>query len=528
MGYLGLARKYRPQVFEEVIGQDYVTRTLKNAIKENRVSHAYLFAGPRGVGKTSTARILAKALNCEKGPTPTPCNKCENCKEITRGASLDVLEIDGATNRRVEEISVINENTKFAPAKSRFKIYIIDEVHMLTDHAFNSLLKTLEEPPSHVKFIFATTRPGKVLSTIVSRCQRFDFRLLSADEIYGSLKEISEKENIGIEEKALFQIARVSSGSFRDGLGILDQLFSFKEKKEIKEEDVIELLGLVEDEVFKRTIKALLSRDNLSIFQIVDEIVSRGKDLIQLYNGLIEHLRYLLLSKIGKEADYLIKLPQEVKDSLLEEEALITEEQIIYLIENLSAEREEIKREGLNRVAVEVSLFSLSKNLPGKKKEESKKEIKKEEIPQVKEEIVTIREKTVEVDEKENLEGELKKIWPSLIKEIGSKKRLLADSLKEAKVEETDGKIIVFYFDHSYHRDWAEKDKIILGEILERHLGKKFRLKFLLSPEKRVDKPEEKREEPPPSLENLTLGEERKVKEVLEAFKGKIIKRTKI
>ena len=231
MSYLVLARKFRPQNFDEVIGQDHITTTLKNAITQNRVAHAYLFTGPRGIGKTSTARILAKALNCQKGPRPVPCDKCPSCEEIMKGSSLDVIEIDGASNRGIEEVRNLRENVKFAPSRGRFKVYIIDEVHMLTQEAFNALLKTLEEPPAHVKFVFATTAPYKVPATILSRCQRFDFKRIPIQAIVDKLKDISSQEKFIATEDALFAIAKASEGSMRDAESILDQLASFCDKK---------------------------------------------------------------------------------------------------------------------------------------------------------------------------------------------------------------------------------------------------------------------------------------------------------
>ncbi len=242
--YQVLARKWRPQQFADVVGQEHVTTTLKNAIEQNRLAHAYLFVGPRGIGKTSTARIFAKALNCVKGPTATPCDKCDNCLEITEGRSLDVLEIDGASNNGVEQVRELRDTVRYAPARGKFKIYIIDEVHMLTTQAFNALLKTLEEPPAHVKFIFATTEPQKVLPTILSRCQRFDLRRIPANLIVKHLKEISKKEKVAIDDEALAAIARGAEGGLRDAESTLDQLIAFCGNK-IAEADVLSVFGLV-------------------------------------------------------------------------------------------------------------------------------------------------------------------------------------------------------------------------------------------------------------------------------------------
>ena len=258
--YIVIARKYRPQTFDEVIGQTPISTTLKNAISLNRVGHAYLFSGPRGVGKTSMARIFAKALNCKKGPTVTPCGECPACAEIEGARSLDVLEIDGASNRGIDEIRTLRENVKFAPAAGKYKIYIIDEVHQITADGFNALLKTLEEPPAHVKFIFATTSSHKVPATILSRCQRFDFRRISVETIAGALKEICKKEKIKIDDDALFTIAKTADGSLRDSQSVLDQMAASTEGK-ISKEDVVRSLGVLEEETLVELMNALAKRD---------------------------------------------------------------------------------------------------------------------------------------------------------------------------------------------------------------------------------------------------------------------------
>ncbi|MGD0650193.1 MAG: DNA polymerase III subunit gamma/tau [Verrucomicrobiia bacterium] len=234
--YQVLARKWRPQQFDDVVGQEHVTTTLKNAIEQNRLAHAYLFVGPRGIGKTSTARIFAKALNCVKGPTTTPCDKCDNCKEIMAGNSLDVLEIDGASNRGIDEVRELRDTCRYAPARGRFKIYIIDEVHMLTKEAFNALLKTLEEPPPHVKFFFATTEPHKLPQTVLSRCQRFDFRRIPITDLVKTIKGIAEKENLEIEKEASYVLARRADGSLRDLLSLLDQVIAYSSEGESEKE----------------------------------------------------------------------------------------------------------------------------------------------------------------------------------------------------------------------------------------------------------------------------------------------------
>ena len=255
--YLVIARKYRPQTFDAVVGQGHISTTLKNAITLNRIAHAYLFTGPRGVGKTSMARIFAKALNCKNGPTIEPCGKCQVCTEIEGARSFDVLEIDGASNRGIDEIRALRENVKFAPALGKFKIYIIDEVHQITNDGFNALLKTLEEPPAHVKFIFATTAANKVPATILSRCQRFDFRRISTQTIADTLKEICKKEKIKIDDDALFVIAKFADGGLRDGQSILDQVAS-STQGEITAKDILNSLGSLEEEELFGLMNALV------------------------------------------------------------------------------------------------------------------------------------------------------------------------------------------------------------------------------------------------------------------------------
>ena len=294
MSYLPLARKYRPQTFEELIGQPHVTTTLTRALGAKRIGQAYLFAGQRGVGKTSAARILAKCLNCTHGPAARPCQHWPSCLAILQGNSLDVLEIDGASNRGIDEVRSLRETVKFAPTQGAYRIYIIDEVHMLTPEAFNALLKTLEEPPSHVKFIFATTTPQKLPPTILSRCQRFDFRRLDGKTIVSALKQVSKAEGIAIEEAALYAIARASEGSLRDAEVMLEQLVSFCAGR-IGEQDVSRLLGAVEQEALFAWAQAVLDRDAKTALLFVTQQLEQGKEVVQLLVGLVTHFRNLLI-----------------------------------------------------------------------------------------------------------------------------------------------------------------------------------------------------------------------------------------
>ncbi|MGB0744804.1 MAG: DNA polymerase III subunit gamma/tau [Opitutales bacterium] len=297
-GYQVIARRWRPKQFDELVGQDHIVRTLRNAIETNRIAHAYLFVGPRGTGKTSTARLFAKALNAEGGPSVTPDNESEISQAIMGGSCMDVIEIDGASNNSVDQVRSLREECQYAPAQCTYKIYIIDEVHMLSTAAFNALLKTLEEPPEHVKFFFATTEAHKVLPTIVSRCQRFEFRPISDAIIVEKLLQISEAEGIKVEKDALKSIARLANGGMRDAQSILDQMISFC-GSEINEADVLDVYGLVGAERIAELAKALGSLDFPSIIESIDRFVEEGRDLYRVLLDLEAHCREALLEAIG-------------------------------------------------------------------------------------------------------------------------------------------------------------------------------------------------------------------------------------
>jgi len=360
MSYIVFARKYRPQTFDDVVGQPHITTTLKNAIAQSRVAHAYLFAGPRGVGKTTTARVLAKALNCEKGPTPTPCNTCASCKEITQGSSLDILEIDGASNRGIEEIRSLRENAQFSPSKGRFKVYIIDEVHMLSGDAFNALLKTLEEPPPHLKFIFATTHPHKVPATILSRCQRFDFRRIATKDIADNLKAIANDEKLNIKDEALGLIARYSDGSLRDAQVILDQIASFTQGK-VDSGDVAKILGIVDDEILFGLSAAISGRDPVRALTIIDRLMNDGKDVVQVILELIEHFRDISITKISAELDALIDAGPDKIKRYAAQGAHFTIEEILYIIYTLSNTIDFVRKSSLARIPFEAALVKLTR-----------------------------------------------------------------------------------------------------------------------------------------------------------------------
>jgi len=308
MSYLVLARRYRPQTFEQVVGQDHVTNTLRNAIRADRVAHALLFAGPRGVGKTSVARIMAKAMNCQDGPTPSPCDACQSCKEITEGIALDVFEIDGASNRGINEIRELRENIKYMPGHSRFKVYIIDEVHMLTAEAFNALLKTLEEPPAHVLFLFATTEAHRIPVTILSRCQRHNFKRIGLEDMVGALERVCQELSFHIGEESLRLLAREAGGSMRDALSLLDQVMAYSEG-EVTEDQVLDSLGAIDGKVIFDLSSALLAGNVVGALNLLEELYNYGHDLKRLYRQMLDHFRHLLLVKMGQTAPPLVDVP---------------------------------------------------------------------------------------------------------------------------------------------------------------------------------------------------------------------------
>src|SRR5574344_2289149 len=308
--YIPLYRKYRPQSLEEIVGQEHIKKALTNAIEMDRISHAYLFTGPRGTGKTSTARIFAKSLNCEKGPTINPCNECENCKNITNSIPIDVIEIDAASNRSVNDADEIIQKVALAPVNSRYKIYIIDEVHMLTNQAFNALLKTLEEPPENVIFILATTEPQKVLDTIKSRCQRFDFRRITTSDIVEHLKEISKKEKINIDEEALLTIAKSSAGGMRDSLALLDQVSVLDNEKKICADDVNSLLGRLSFEVLYELTEKIVASSPNEALESVDKIYNSGNEPVQILNNMLNYFKNMLIVKNCTQKEVLAELTQ--------------------------------------------------------------------------------------------------------------------------------------------------------------------------------------------------------------------------
>ncbi len=421
MAYIVLARKYRPQTFDEVIAQEHITKTLKNAIKSDHIAQAFLFTGPRGVGKTSMARILAKALNCENGPTVTPCNECKNCVEITRSNSVDVIEIDGASNTSVEDIRSLQNELLYPPQSSKYKIYIIDEVHMLSKNAFNALLKTLEEPPKNVKFIFATTEPHKVLATITSRCQRYDFHRIPIKEIIEQFKNITQKEHIAFDDAALFMVAKKADGSMRDALSLMDQTVSIGKDK-ITKEDVLQVFGIVNIDVYNSFVQKIINDDEKGLMKDFHQVISEGNDINELTLGLIEYFRNILMIKIGI-------IPEEVHaddiDALSSVCEHFSEEDLLYTITILIDTKDKLRTSSHPVLILETSLLKIAKinrllnvdefesqpipshivSKPKKEKETTEKTVFSQPHPKKNEK----KKSEVKQDEKQNEEKELTK-----------------------------------------------------------------------------------------------------------------------
>lgn len=357
MSYVVSARKWRPQIFEEVVGQEHISKTIKNAIVNNRIAHAYLFAGPRGVGKTTTARILAKALNCKNSINGEPCNNCETCNSFNLSQSLDIIEIDGASNRRIEEIRSLREAVKYSPTTGSYKIFIIDEVHMLTTESFNALLKTLEEPPSHAIFIFATTDVHKVPLTIISRCQRFDFRRIELNAIKNQLIKIANSENIEIDDQALTFISKKADGALRDAQSLFDQVVSFGGKK-IDASIVSQMLNLIDEEIFFSISDSILSKDFLKAFEISKQVYDNGWNYIDFTSGLLEHFRNILTTVLKRDTSF-VETSEQTKLLYLDYIGKYSESDLLRILTYLSKVEKDLKISQNQKLFMEITLSHL-------------------------------------------------------------------------------------------------------------------------------------------------------------------------
>jgi len=541
VSYEVFARKYRPQTFDDLVGQAHVSRTLKNAVAQNRLAHAYLFVGPRGIGKTSTARILAKALNCVKGPTAEPDGTCDNCREIAAGNSLDVLEIDGASNNGVEQVRELRENARYAPSKSRYKIYIIDEVHMLTPGAFNALLKTLEEPPPHVKFIFATTEPQKVLATIVSRCQRFDLHRIPAKLIADHLQFIAGKEKITLEPAAAHAIARGAEGGLRDAESMLDQLVAFCGEK-ISESDVLNVFGFTSEQTVVDLTGKILHGETAAGLDVLYEQCEAGKDMMRLMSDLISYLRDLLVFK-AKPGALQEDVDPELQKALAAQSELIENDRLLDLIDQFAQAEGRMKWapnkklhfevaiikaiQSLNQATLDEVIERLGELRDGKtvaEKKTSAAEAVAASNRRSESGSSASKDPAVEaasrVAESPDGENNIKDIWQRVFSKIPTEKAFVRNSAAAAHVLPSEGRHFILGFspDQKSPMDilGTASNRKLIERLLREVSGKDWSLKLTVE-ETLPSKPRSLAESP---SENYT--DDPLIRDALEMFKGQI------
>jgi DNA polymerase III subunit gamma/tau len=529
MAYTVFALKWRPQDFESIVGQDHIVGTLKNAIAKDRLAHAYLFAGPRGVGKTSTARILAKALNCKEGPTLKPCQKCPSCLEINQGRSLDVIEIDGASNRGIDEIRALRENVKFSPTHGKYKVYIIDEVHQITSDGFNALLKTLEEPPEFVKFIFATTHPQKVIPTIISRCQRMDFRRITVIEIIAQLEKIIRQEKIAVDKEVLAAVARSSDGSLRDAESVLDQLVSFS-KESISLKDAISVLGMVEQDVLFILTDKIIQKDPGAALKLFNEIIDDGKDPGVFLINLIEHFRNLMVAKVSQADSKLVDLPQEICDRLFKQSQAMSLEEIFTAFNILIATQEMTKRLDSQRIPLEISLVRLAHNRTQVDGLLSNKQIQKEQpivSSAVKPEAANLILEKKESPQQAQAEPardisaqivavsleKVKEAWGSIVNNLSKIKMSVSTYLSEGEPTKVQGDLVTVAFPKScsLHKESLDRkeNKAMVEKAASELCSAELRVNFVLTAEMQ---------------QNVDVQSNPFIKSTLEMFGGRVVK----
>ncbi len=500
MSYLVTARKWRPQTFEEVIGQEHITTTLKNALTNDRIAHAFLFAGPRGVGKTTTARILAKRLNCLNPKGGEPCNECEMCKTFLSSQSLDIIEIDGASNRRIEEIRTLRESVKYAPTKGSHKIYIIDEVHMLTTESFNALLKTLEEPPEHTIFIFATTDVHKVPLTIISRCQRFDFRRIDLNSIKSLLAKIAESEKISIDDKALTLIAKKADGALRDAQSLLDQVISFS-GNEISSETLSQMLNLIDEEIYFEISDAILQKKFLAAFEVSNKLYENGWNFIDFVSGLIEHFRNIMTVVITKNTD-LIETAEVYRDKYLGYKNKFSEGDLLRVLAFLNKTQYEIKSAQNQKLNLEIALTHLigleksetisnllkkidsgempktkliDTEIPKEERAEKKKPVRKVETAH--QEKAPVKEK---INSSETISFELiNERWNSFVEKVSKDKFMMGGLIKAARPKNLAGIKLNIVVTHKDDIAIFEAERLYFLKATEEIFGTKLELNFL-------------------------------------------------
>ena len=529
MTYQVLARRWRPQNFEDVIGQETVTRTLQNAIKSGRIAHAFLFSGVRGVGKTTTARVLAKALNCETGPTEIPCSNCVSCQEITSANSLDVHEIDAASNTGVDNIRDLRENARYATARDRFKIFIIDEVHMLSNAAFNALLKILEEPPEHVKFILATTERHKIPVTITSRCQEFNFKPIPFSAILELLQKISREEQLEVSDYSLRAVSSAAEGSMRDAQSLLDQITAMSGTK-VLDDDVRALLGVVDDELISALIDILLRRDSKALLQRFQEPVDAGVDPQNLCRRMIRYVRNLLVCKVAGWDDHLLQLPDTDREIVLKQAKELTEPDLIRFYDVLSQTQNELRWHPNPYLHLEMTFMKLIElaRLPllekvierlesGSVKAETPKSSSTE-IPKLfeKPSEETAPERADEEEAHEESKGVSEEsLHAQLVSAVQKESIPLSMSLQQARATDTSGDKLVIFFPDSekFHAQMvqSEEHQARLADLCYKITGLRLQIEVQLEAPGTEESPSEDPMEDP------------KVKAFIERFPGKVI-----
>jgi DNA polymerase-3 subunit gamma/tau len=540
MSYLVLARKWRPGGFDDLVGQEPIMRILKNAVSQGKIAHAYLFSGPRGVGKTSSARILAKALNCKEGPTPVPCGVCESCTSITDGSSIDVMEIDGASNNSVDDIRDLRERVKYAPSGGRYKVYIIDEAHMLSGSAFNALLKTLEEPPSHVIFVLATTEMKKVPATVLSRCQHMPFRRISGSVIRARLNQISESENIRISSPALSLVARAADGSMRDSLTILDQLSSLS--AEIREEDVKSLLGIADFGLLSRIANALITGNRVEILETVNLLAEQGTDIRSFTRELVQFFRDLLVGSVMRNPEDVLDLNPDEMSTVRDILTTSSEDQLTLMLSEIMKASADVRSASSPRLALEMALIRASylsttkplkeiienisrhaRQSPGRPspspvrgKADVLREDSRAEAGRIETEPENPQGLSVvaadPVSKEISIPGDILGIWE---KTTGKIDPPLSSVLRQAVVElQGDELLLTLEKGHAaVFQDSIQNNLVVIEKALREESGRDIKVRLITSNKKPVRKKELKEK----------IMEEPLIKEALELFAGRIV-----